>query len=116
MIKAPDTFTRMPEECLHWIRKIGEELAKAQSVKAYEEENRKTVLASLKLKSNAKSDAKADTEARASDAWQQYLGEYQEAIMTEAYYRHQLNWLHVKMDAWRSKNANNRREFKNYGN
>jgi hypothetical protein len=106
----------MPEECLHWIRQVGDELAKAQALKAYEEENRKTVLAALKLKQNVKSDAGAETKARASDEWQQYLAEYQEAILNEAYYRHQLNWLHVKMEAWRSKNANNRREFKNYGN
>jgi hypothetical protein len=45
----PEKFTRMPEECLHWIRITGEDLAKAEALWKYEEENRKTVLASLNI-------------------------------------------------------------------
>lgn len=114
--EIPERFNRMPEECLHWIRQIGQELAKAEALRCYEEENRKTVLAALKLKQNSKTDAKSDTEARASDEWQQYLGEYQEVILRERELRHAINWLHNKLLAWQTKSANNRREFKSYGN
>ena len=80
MNKAPDKLTKMPEECLHWIRITGEELAKASARKAYEEENKKTVLASLKATAKAKTEAGKETEARASDAYQAYLGEYEEVF------------------------------------
>ena len=114
MIKAPDQFTKMPEECLHWIRQTGEALAKASARKAYEDENKKTVLAALKAKAAAKSEAARDTEARAGDAWQAYLGEYETVVFEERYYHHQLSWLRDKLEAWRTKSANNRREWEAY--
>lgn len=112
--KAPQTFKQMPEECLNWIRITGEELARASARKAYEEENKKTVLAALKAKATAKSDAAKDTEARASDAYQAYLGEYEEVFYTERYYHHQMTWLRDKLEAWRTKCANGRREWEAY--
>lgn len=114
MIKAPEQFTRMPEECLHWIRKTGEELSKASARKAYEEENKKTVLAALKAKATAKSEAAKETEARASDAYQEYLADYEKVVFEERYYHHQMAWLRDKLEAWRTKSANNRREFEAY--
>lgn len=116
--KIPSTFNykEMPEPCLHWIRQVGQELAKAEALRAYEEENRKTVLAALKLNQNTKSDAASETKARASDEWQQYLSEYQEVILQERQLRHAINWLHNKLLAWQTKSANNRKEFKAYGN
>ena len=114
--EIPEKFTQMPEECLHWIRKVGQELAKAEALRCYEEENRKTVLAALKLSQNVKSDAASETKARASDEWQQYLSEYQEVILQERQLRHAMNWLHNKLLAWQTKSANERREFKSYGN
>lgn len=114
--EIPEKFTQMPEECLHWTRKVGQELAKAEALRCYEEENRKTVLAALKLSQNVKSDAASETKARASDEWQQYLSEYQEVILQERQLRHAMNWLHNKLLAWQTKSANERREFKSYGN
>lgn len=114
MISPPDKFSQMPEECLHWIRETGKELAKAEALRAYEEENRKTVLASLKLKQNVKSDAASETKARASDEWQQYLAEYQQAILDHAYLKHQMNWLQQKLQAWQTKSANSRKEWNAY--
>lgn len=112
--KAPENFSPMPEHCLEWMRVTGEELAKAAARRAYEEENRKTVLASLKLKATAKTDAAKDTEARASDEFQQYLAEYERVVYEERYYHHQMVWLRDKLEAWRTKCANNRRELGAY--
>lgn len=114
MIKAPEQFTRMPEECLHWIRITGQELAKASARKAYQDENRKTVLASLKFKSTAKSDAAKDTEARSSDEFQQYLAEYEQDWYVERFYNHQMVFLRDYLEAWRTKCANGRREWEAY--
>jgi len=114
VIKAPETFSRMPEECLHWLRLTGEELAKASARKAYEDENKKTVLAALKASAKAKSEAAKDTEARAGDEWQQYLAEYEKVVFEERYYYHQMAWLRDKLEAWRTKSANNRRELEAY--
>ena len=112
--RAPETFQRMPEECLHWIRITGEELAKASARKAYEEENKKTVLAALKTTAKAKTEAGRETEARASDEYQAYLGEYEEVFFTERFYHHQMTWLRDKLEAWRTKCANGRREWEAY--
>jgi hypothetical protein len=114
----PRTFNynEMPEPCLHWMRQVGDELAKAEALRCYEEENRKTVLAALKIKQNTKSDAASETQARASDEWQRYLSEYQDVIFIERQLRHAMNWLNNKLMAWQTKSANSRREFKGYGN
>ena len=106
----------MPEVCLYWIRETGKELAKAEALRCYEDENRKTVLASIKLNQKEKSDAARETNARASDEYQRYLGEYMETILNHAHLKHQLNWLTQKLNAWQTKSANTRKEFKHYGN
>jgi len=114
MKTPPEQFRRMPEECLHWIRETGIELSKASARRAYEEENRKTVLAALKTTSSAKSDAAKETDARSSDEYQHYLAEYEKVIFEERYYHHQMAWLRDKLEAWRTKSANSRREFEAY--
>lgn len=116
VIELPDRFERMPEECLHWIRKFGEELAKASARRAYEEENKKTVLAALKAKAKAKTVDGKETEARSSDEWQQYLSEYGKVFYEERYYHHGLASLRDTLDAWRTQCANGRREWEAYKN
>ena len=109
LVKAPDTFKKMPEECLHWIRIIGDEAARSEAIWKFEEENKKTVLATLKLQAKCKSDAASETWARDSDYWKEYLYRYQDAFMVFRFYHHELKLLYTKMDAWRTKEASNRK-------
>lgn len=116
METPPDKFTRMPEECLHWIRQTGHKLAKYEALAEYHGEYRKTYLATLKMSLEG-SDAKKETEARASQEYQDYLFKtFLEVNKRHRHYRHQMNWLNQCLNAWQTESANNRRELGAYKN
>lgn len=81
-------------------------VAKAQVVQL--EAFVKIVLNRVKLKSGARSDAAAETEARASDEYEQACKAYSEAVAVHE----ELYWKRLAaeatIEAWRSKNANQR--------
>lgn len=114
LMDIPDKFKNMPEECLHWIRVTGEKLAQYEALAEYHGEYRKTYLATLKMKLDG-SDAKKDTEARASEDYQDYLFKtFLEVNKRHRFYKHQMNWLNQRLNAWQTECANDRRQLTSY--
>lgn len=105
---------KMPHECLHLIEDTQKELSEASGLMAYEDENKKSVLASLILKEIKESKTKlsfsmAETKARASDEWQRYLGEYREVKTNYDRIKGRAKYLDAELSAWQTecKNATN---------
>lgn len=61
-----------------------------------------------------KSDSAAETKARSTEDWREYLFKYQDVCMRFFTLKHQMIWLQQELNAWQTKCANNRREVKAY--
>lgn len=96
------------ETALLWLRKNARKAGTAKAQLVYMENYRKIVLNRLKMNSLAKSDAAAETEARAHVDYEAACVALREAqeIHEEMYWKRIA--AEATIEAWRSKNANQR--------
>lgn len=96
------------EAALRYLVEQAAEAGKAKADMIYLENFRKIVLNRLKLASSARSDAAAETAARAHPDYEKVCIAQRDAIE----HHEQMYWKRIAaeatLDAWRTKNANNR--------
>ena len=106
----------MLEKALNFIRDKAGELAEAKANRVYLEQFRKSKKAILFQESDAKTIADKENYAYAHDEYLDLLLGLKEAVETEELLKYQMRAAELKIDVWRSRNANTRFEKKAYGN
>lgn len=106
------------EELLNERRLLGDKHAKALAEKEYLDEYKKTILSICMsyFEEKHKSNAAQEKEARKHPDYIKHLRDYRLAVEEECKHRHHLRLIDHKIDCWRTKCANNRKEFTAYGN
>ena len=106
----------MLEKALNFIRDKAKELAEAKANRVYLEQFRKSKKAILFQESDAKTIADKENYAYAHPEYLQLLLGLKYAVESEELLKHQMEAARLKIDVWRSRNANARFEHKSYGN
>lgn len=98
------------EKAVDYLRSNALEAAQARANVRYLDAFLKTQKASLKLASNASSNAAAEDEALASPQYRDALQGYKEAVEKDALHMFKREAAIAMIDAWRSQSANARGE------
>lgn len=103
------------EKALCFIRDKAGELAEAKANRVYLEQFRKSKKAILFSQSSAKTMAEKENYAYSHSEYLDVLNGLREAVAIEEKLKFQMVAAQLKIEVWRSKNANNRFEMKQYG-
>ena len=106
------------EQRLHQLRQLGEQYARAKAATVKIEEGKKSTLAVLMKKYEAKGITTAvaqEREARADPEYMKMLESLETAVYESESARWQLEVAKLGVEVWRTKQANDRVERKGYG-
>jgi hypothetical protein len=103
------------EKALCFIRDKAGELAEAKANRVYLEQFRKSKKAILFSQSTAKTIAEKENEAYSHPEYLEVLDGLRTAVEIEEKLKFQMIAAQLKIEVWRSKNANNRFEQRQYG-
>ena len=108
------------EPALKYLRDNAQKLAKAHADKVYLEQFRKTKKALLMVEAEVAMGitvvSKQEVYAYAHPEYQELLDGLRVAVEEYERLKHLQITAQLKVDVWRSLNANSRKEFENYGN
>lgn len=102
------------EDAVEWLRSNAREAAQARANRLYLEQYIKTVLARVKGRMSATSNAAAEDMARIDAEYLTALDGYRAAIESDERFRFLREAASAKLEAWRSQQANLRAEGKAY--
>jgi hypothetical protein len=96
------------EKVLEWLSKSAIPASKARAERIYLEEYRKSLKALIMCKSTADSVAAKEVEAYANSEYRQHLEAIRIAVEADEKFRWMLTTAQVKVEVWRSEQANSR--------
>ena len=99
-----------PMQCVENVYTVGKLYAEAKSKRIGAENYRKTVRAIAFLKSTEKSVAAKEADALTCQAYQDECKKLEQAVLDEETYKHELKSAELKIEVWRSIQANKRQE------